>query len=93
MALEPGNLGQIIGRLQMALAEAENPKAVHGRRPGHADRVRKLLAEHPDGLKNGEIVRLLSLPPVTVGATIGKMKDVEKTGEKGAYVFRLKVPA
>jgi hypothetical protein len=81
------NLGQLIGELRMALAERPEPQR---NRPGHADAIRKALSENPDGLTNGALRTLTGLDSVTVGSSLAKMPDVEKTGVRGSYVFKLK---
>lgn len=48
------------------------------------------LKAYPAGLTSGQISDVTGLPHARVGAYVSAMKDNEKNGERGSFVYTLK---
>jgi hypothetical protein len=102
MKIDASNLGQIIGRLQYGelepatpvpeVAAAAKPRRAFRAHSGVPKRIVELLAKHPEGLRVRVICASLGLETTPVSAYLCQMADIERTGPRGQYVYKLKGP-
>jgi hypothetical protein len=95
------NLGQIIGRALYGELDGASPataapavaRAPYKRivRGGRAKDIADVLARHPEGLRVRTIAALARIGNVNiVNAYLCQMPDVEKSGARGSYLYKLK---
>lgn len=97
-SLDQARAAQIRAEKQAARQAAEERLAAEQaarkkkapQRPSRSGAIRALLAQHPQGLRSGEVAAHLGIDVGLASAHLAGMADVLKSGERRRFVYRLK---